>query len=65
MACRASCGPKDSPGTEAPGLSLTSTPGATPEEEHIVSDKPNTSALHCPFAKNESGQSRPLRPLPR
>jgi hypothetical protein len=41
-----------SPGTEAPGLSLTSTPGATPEEEALVIPDNSISCQPRPFAKS-------------
>jgi hypothetical protein len=56
-----------SPGTEAPGLSLTPAPGATREEENIVTSHPHTSIPCQPrlFAKIPDSRPGPLLPLPR
>ena len=35
-------------GAEAPSLSLTPAPGATPEEEHVVNSEPTISSPSCP-----------------
>jgi hypothetical protein len=55
------------PGTEALGLFLSSTPGATPEEVYVVSTSYYTTSdpTQCNSPKNIPRQPRPLRPLPR